>query len=120
EVDDVLAGVTGIDAQLSGQVADPAPDRRVASALAEDRAATARRPDEVEKEADRRGLAGPVGAEVAEDLAATHLQVEVLDRGDGAESLRESVGGDGRLGRHSACCCTTCWSITRWSKECFP
>src|SRR4029453_8937345 len=52
------------------------------------------RADEVQQQPDRRGLAGPVGAEVAEDLAGGYLQREVLQPAVGAVELGEAVGLD--------------------------
>src|SRR5215469_8029250 len=43
-----------------------------------------------------RRLAATVGAQKAEDLAALYAEVDVIDRGEGAEALREPVGLDGR------------------------
>src|SRR5215472_1052587 len=43
-----------------------------------------------------RRLAATVRAQKAEDLAALYAEVDVIDRGEGAEALREPVGLDGR------------------------
>ena len=45
-----------------------------------------------------RGLAGAVGAEHAEDLAATDLEVDPVDRPEVAERLDEPGGRDGQVG----------------------
>ena len=50
--------------------------------------AAARR-QQTAQHAKRGGLAGAVGAEQAEDLAAVHLEVDVIDRGEGAEFLHQ-------------------------------
>ena len=43
------------------------------------------------------GLAGAVGPEQAEDLAAAHLEVDVVDGGEGAEFLDQLLDLDHRL-----------------------
>src|SRR5262249_53359839 len=43
-----------------------------------------------------RSLAATVGAQKAEDLAALYAEVDVIDRGEGAEALCKPVGLDGR------------------------
>ena len=48
---------------------------------------------------EHRGLAGAVGAEHAEDLAAADLEVDAVDGAQVAEGLDEAVGRDGQLGR---------------------
>ncbi len=48
---------------------------------------------------EHRGLAGAVGSEDAEDLAAAYLQVDAVDGPEVAEGLHEAVGSDGQLGR---------------------
>jgi hypothetical protein len=49
EVDEVLGGPAAVDWQLGGQVADPAPHRRVGAAAPEDFDAAAGGSDEVEQ-----------------------------------------------------------------------
>src|SRR5581483_1998221 len=44
---------------------------------AEDLRPAGRGPDEPEQQPDRRGLAGAVGPEIAEDLTARHLEIEL-------------------------------------------
>ena len=56
--------------------------------------------DQAEQEPDRRGLAGAVGAEVAERLARRDLEVEVLQGGDGAEMLGQALGAHSWRWRH--------------------
>ena len=46
--------------------------------------------------AHRRGLAGAVGAEEAERLAAVHVDVDAVDRGEVAEALHQPAGVDQR------------------------
>ena len=48
---------------------------------------------------EHRGLAGAVGSEDAEDLAAAYLQVDAVDGPQVAEGLHEAVGSDCQLGR---------------------
>ena len=50
---------------------------------------------------EQRGLAGAVVADEADDLAAAHGQVDVVDRGDAAVALHDAVAGE--LGAPSAC-----------------
>ena len=38
------------------------------------------------------GLAGAVGPEQSKDLAATHLEVDLVDRGETAEALSQVFG----------------------------
>ena len=47
---------------------------------------------------EHRGLAGAVGPEHAEDLAAADLEVDVVDRSLGAEGLDQPGGRDGQVG----------------------
>ena len=50
-----------------------------------------------------RGLAGAVGAEHAEDLAAADLEVDAVDRALVAEGLDQAGGGDGQVGVREMC-----------------
>ena len=56
--------------------------------------------DQTEDHADGGGLAGAVRSEKAEDVAAAHAEVKVVDRPQAAEVLGELVGGedDGTVG----------------------
>ena len=49
------------------------------------------------------GLARAVGAEHAEDLAATYLEVDPVDRSEVAEGLDEPGGRDGQVGVRNLC-----------------
>ena len=53
---------------------------------------------QAEEHQDRRGLAGAVLPEEAEDLARIDLEIELVDRGQRAVPLREPPGPDDRLG----------------------
>ena len=79
-----------------GQVAG-----RVGERLAEDGPGTLRRPDQAQEHADRRGLAGPVGADEAADRTGRDGDVEVVDDRTGAESLRQPAGCYGEAARRS-------------------
>ena len=90
----LLAGEVAVERELTGQEADPAPHgQAVAAAVqAEHGGPAGRGPDEVEQHADGRGLAGAVGAEVAEDVACADLEVEI---------------------HHAAVSCRRTWSTAR-------
>ena len=66
--------------------------------LAEDADAARLRGDRAGEHADRRGLAAAVGAEEAEDLAASHVEVDAVDGGEVAEALGQAAHGDGDVG----------------------
>ena len=51
--------------------------------------------------ADGRGLAGPVGAEEAEDLALVHHEVDAVDRHHVAEVTHETFRHDRRVEAHA-------------------
>ena len=53
------------------------------------------RPQQSSKHPDQRGLAGAIGTEQPEDLAARHLKADVIDRGEIAEALGKAVNQDG-------------------------
>ena len=61
---------------------------------AEDLAAPRRGLRQAQQEADRRRLAGAVGAEVADHLARPDLEVEIVERHHVAEALGEAIGAD--------------------------
>ena len=84
EVKRFHAGECGPQADLAGDVRDALVrlDRILRAIDAEDLCASGRRADETEEEPDRRGLAGAVRAEVAEDLARRDLEIE-RDEGAG-------------------------------------
>ena len=98
----LAAGEVRVEAQLAGQVAAARLDRQglAAAVPAEHESAAGRRPDQVQQDPDGGGLAGPVGAEEAEDLAAADLQVQVDDAAAAAAAvaLGELLGEDGRRG----------------------
>jgi hypothetical protein len=52
---------------------------------------------EAGQDPDRRGLAGPVRAEQAEDGAARDVEVEAVEREHRAKPLREAADADRRL-----------------------
>src|SRR5215469_6471091 len=64
--------------------------------LAEQQRRTLGRRQESGEHLHGRGLAATVGAQKAEDLAALYAEVDVIDRGKGAEALRQPIGLDGR------------------------
>ena len=90
-------GEVGVEGVLGWHVADVPPDLdAVGHAVeAQDGGATPRREDEVQERPDGRRLAGAVGPEEAEDLAALDLQVEVLDGMDVAVVLGQALRQDG-------------------------
>lgn len=57
-----------------------------------------RRADLVQQDAEHRALAGSVGAEQCEDLAAADIQVQVPHRMGGSIPDRQGSGGDGLCG----------------------
>ena len=94
----VAPGEVRIQTQLTGQVAAARLDRQgVAAAVQpEDERAAFRGPDEVQQHADGGRLAGPVGAEEAEDLARPDLEVEPDDAAALAVALGQLLGEDRR------------------------
>src|ERR1700758_608462 len=56
------------------------------------------RANQSEQQADRRRLAGTVGAQEPEHLAGRDRQTQILDGHNTAEPLRQTVGKDGRAG----------------------
>ena len=73
------SGESFVEAELARHVADPGPHRGPVRARvqAEHEDPPRRRPDEVERRADRGALAGAVGTEVAEHLARVDLEREI-------------------------------------------
>ena len=59
------------------------------------------RRDEGAEKPQRRGLAGPVRSEEAEDLSLAHLEIEILDRGEMVEALRQSIRAQHHTHRES-------------------
>ena len=78
-----------VDAALLGQVADPAAAVEVGWAAEELHGAAVGQQD-AHHHADRGRLARAVGAQQAVDRAGLDLQVEVVDRGVGAERLADA------------------------------
>jgi len=90
----LLPGESVGETQVSGQIPDPPP--RLDSFKPCDPGGAGRRMDQVEEEPDRRALARPVRAEVAEDLGALDAEVEIDEGADSARvRLREPAGLDG-------------------------
>ena len=89
----VLGRLTLIETGLLGEDADRRPDLLVlpAEAVARDLRGPAGRRDERAQEPQGRGLARPVGPKETEDLALAHLEIEILDRGETVEALRQSI-----------------------------
>jgi hypothetical protein len=52
-------------------------------------------PDQAEHRPQRRGLAGTVGPDEARNRAWRHVETEVVDRGDAAEPLGQTLNRDG-------------------------
>ncbi len=65
--------------------------------VAEERHGAGIRVGQAQQHADQRGLAGAVGAEIAERTAAGHQQFDVVDGDVLAEALGQPVGLDGPL-----------------------
>ena len=88
--------------ELAREVAHPAVDldARRRRFQAEDGGATRRRSDEVQERADRRRLAGAVGAEEPEHLAGLDRQGDVDDAARGPVRLREVFRHDDAVGGH--------------------
>ena len=78
----LAAGLVAVDDEVAGEVADAGAGRhRVAGAATKNGQLSGGRTDEVEHEPDRGGLAGTVGAEKPEHLAAADGQVKAVDGG---------------------------------------
>ena len=100
-----LAGVeVAVEVGLLGEVADAGLDTDVAGGLIEDSDGPLGWVEEAEHHLDGRGFSGAVGSEQTEDLAATDLEVDVVD-GAGLrptpevlEDLGEAAHGDDGLG----------------------
>jgi len=96
-VQDGSAGQLGMQREVAGQEADAAADLPAVGAAVqvEQRGRPRGRPDQVEQQPHRRRLAGAVGAEEPEDLAAPHLEVE----GEHAVAVAVVLGQRARLDR---------------------
>jgi hypothetical protein len=83
-----------VQAGLLGEDADRRADLRVVAPqpIAADLRAPGGRGDERAEEAQRGGLARAVRPQVTEDLTLAHLEVDAIDRRQGAKALRELVG----------------------------
>jgi hypothetical protein len=101
-LDRLAAGQAVVQRELARDVADPAMDRdRVLRGLdLEHEGAAGCRADQVEQGPDRRGLAGAVGPEEAEDLALGDVEVDIDDAAVHPVRLGELLRADDR--RHSA------------------
>ncbi len=87
----------------AGRLDEPRDPLEGAGALAhrvapEQLGATGRRADQAQEHPQRRGLPGPVGPEVAVDVAGLHRQVDAVDGGEVAVALHQAPGADGRRG----------------------
>ena len=71
-------------------------DRLALAVQAEDLGPPLGRADQPEQQPDRRGLARPVRAEVADHLALRDLEVEVVEGGDAAVALGQPLRAYGR------------------------
>src|ERR1041385_3178319 len=105
ELEVLQHGEVVVEAVALGHVSDPAADPLgLVHHVHPDHVRAARgRRDEPGEHPDGGGLAAPVGAEEAEDLAPRHLEVEPLDRHDRAEDLAEPAGYDARAVRTKRC-----------------
>ena len=93
-----------VHAEVVGHVADARAhaDRVVRDAVAVDGAFAGGGPEQRGEEANRRALAGAVGADEAEHLAGLDLEIQVLDGDEFAVLLAEVLQFDhcGQSGRH--------------------
>ena len=93
-----------VDVRVLGEEADVAHRLGGGDLLPEDRGLAARGEDEPREHLDRRRLAGAVGAEEAEDVAAAHLErdaahgLDLLARERFHEGLGELLDGEDDLG----------------------
>ena len=96
----LAAGEAAVEPDSVGKIADPSLDlTRVAGGVEPgDPGLAARRFRESQEHQDGRGLAGPVLPEQPEDLACPHLEVQLVDRGQGVVPLGQSPGADERPG----------------------
>src|SRR5438105_12773499 len=102
EADVLPTGERPVDRQHLRQVADQAPDghRLGGDVVAEDRHVAPLDRQERDDRADRRRLAGAVGAEQPEGLPGPHGQVDPVDRHVGTEPAGETPALD-RRGAHA-------------------
>ena len=90
------------EAEELGEVAELGAGGAGAGARAGDLSAAARGTDEADGDLHERRLAGAVRAEQPDELALPHLEVDALQRLDGAVALREPVDGEGARPRRRA------------------
>ena len=83
-----------VKAEMLGKKADARADRAIAERRAQHVPRAGRRRDQRQQHLDRRGLAGAVRPEKAEDLAGAHLQRQIGHREGVAELLAQGVGLD--------------------------
>ena len=79
------------EAEPLRHVAEP-PAGRAGGRAAEQQDPPGRRPQQAEEQPDEGGLAGAVGAEEADHLAGSHLEVHAGDGGEGAEAAHGALG----------------------------
>src|SRR2546423_499363 len=91
----LLGGEPALVPEKLGKVADVASSPEVADRLAEEPPLARSRPQQAEEELDGGGLAGAVGAEKTEHLAARHGHRETGQRDCTAEALGQLDGFDG-------------------------
>ena len=77
--------------------------RLVEHVVAVDARAPPRRGDEAREDAHRRRLAGAIGAEKANDFTAFYLEVDLVERPERPEVLRQVVRVDHHIVGHSEC-----------------
>ena len=96
EVEQLGAGRPLLEAEVLGQVADPAAGGRLGRRPAEDQRLPAGGPDQAEQDLHGGGLAGPVGPEEAEHLPGLDGQGQVVEGDPGPEGLAQAGRGDRR------------------------
>src|SRR5215207_2496318 len=111
KVEQLGAGQPIMETEALRQVAHPPASFRVAGRSAEEPRLTAGRPHEAEQDLDGGGLARPVRAEEAEDLAGLDRQVQPVERGLAAVLLAESARLDRRDQRTARESATTLRSL---------
>ena len=95
-----LAGQVAGEAMAFGEVADAPARGRAARVAAAHAHLAARRPGQAEENLDQRGLAGAVGAEKAERLAAPDLEADAFEGAQAPPAVAELLDepGDGDRG----------------------
>ncbi len=92
EVAELADGQVVVEVRLLGQEPEALARGAAGHGLAEDLGGAAGRGDEAHEDADRRGLAGAVGTQEAEDLAAPDKDVDPAQGYDLAPAKRRSIG----------------------------